>query len=402
MRLSRFCLSLGLSSFLLCAGHATASAVATFTPLGDLPGGAFFSLATGLSADGSTVVGGSRVTDQISGQIRAFRWSADTGMVAIGHVGSPSASGFAYATSADGSVVVGNCGVAFRWTDESGMIDIGDCSAISVRDDGAVVAGSCNTPIGLQAATWTVRDGWTLHGAAGVDFTDAFFSGISADGSVFCGQSMIQLPFVEPIRWTPRTGFVPLGDVPGGLHYALGWGISADGTTIVGDAIGDVGLDAFIWRESTGLVNLELVTPAMEDSSAQGASVDGCVVAGYSDLFGATAWDAQNLGVSLQSLLDRSGVDMSGWTLTGAIDVSDDGRVFAGSGFNPQGVLEAWRAEFPHAPRAADVEFDGVVNGADLAVLLATWGSCDGCPADLDRSGIVDSVDLALLLGAWD
>ena len=46
---------------------------------------------------------------------------------------------------------------------------------------------------------------------------------------------------------------------------------------------------------------------------------------------------------------------------------------------------------------------DGVVNSADLSVLLGAWGPCeDGCcPADLDLSGEVDAWDLALLLGSW-
>ncbi len=52
----------------------------------------------------------------------------------------------------------------------------------------------------------------------------------------------------------------------------------------------------------------------------------------------------------------------------------------------------------------ADLDGDGAVNGADLAVLLAAWGPCPpkgSCPADLDGSGAVDGGDLAALLSAW-
>lgn len=47
-----------------------------------------------------------------------------------------------------------------------------------------------------------------------------------------------------------------------------------------------------------------------------------------------------------------------------------------------------------------DVNCDGVVNGADLGLLLGAWGTSDSS-ADLNESGEVDGADLGLLLGAW-
>jgi len=49
----------------------------------------------------------------------------------------------------------------------------------------------------------------------------------------------------------------------------------------------------------------------------------------------------------------------------------------------------------------ADLNGDCVVNGADLAILLGTWGPCAGCPADLNGDGVVNGADLAVLLGSW-
>ena len=46
-----------------------------------------------------------------------------------------------------------------------------------------------------------------------------------------------------------------------------------------------------------------------------------------------------------------------------------------------------------------DLNGDGLINGADLAILLGAWGS-EG-PGDLDGNGQVDGADLALLLGVW-
>jgi hypothetical protein len=50
---------------------------------------------------------------------------------------------------------------------------------------------------------------------------------------------------------------------------------------------------------------------------------------------------------------------------------------------------------------AGDLNGDGVVNGADLATMLAAWGACDGCAADLNGDGAVNAADLAILLAAW-
>lgn len=53
------------------------------------------------------------------------------------------------------------------------------------------------------------------------------------------------------------------------------------------------------------------------------------------------------------------------------------------------------------APCPADLNSDGVVNGADLGLLLGSWGVCPGCPADLNADGVVNGADLGLMLGSW-
>jgi hypothetical protein len=53
-------------------------------------------------------------------------------------------------------------------------------------------------------------------------------------------------------------------------------------------------------------------------------------------------------------------------------------------------------------PNPADLDGNGVVNGADLGFMLAAWGACPApCPADLDGNGQVDGADLSALLAAW-
>jgi hypothetical protein len=46
----------------------------------------------------------------------------------------------------------------------------------------------------------------------------------------------------------------------------------------------------------------------------------------------------------------------------------------------------------------ADLNCDGVVDAADLGLLLGAWGGASG---DLNGDGTTDSIDLAILLGAW-
>ena len=48
-----------------------------------------------------------------------------------------------------------------------------------------------------------------------------------------------------------------------------------------------------------------------------------------------------------------------------------------------------------------DFNGDGVVNGADFGSILASWGSCPGCPQDLNGDGIVSGADVGAFLALW-
>jgi len=52
-----------------------------------------------------------------------------------------------------------------------------------------------------------------------------------------------------------------------------------------------------------------------------------------------------------------------------------------------------------------DLTCDGIVNGADLLVLLGSWGVCPSepvaCIADLDDNGTINGGDLLILLSNW-
>ena len=50
---------------------------------------------------------------------------------------------------------------------------------------------------------------------------------------------------------------------------------------------------------------------------------------------------------------------------------------------------------------AEDLDCSGVVDSADVSLILLSMGPCDGCREDLDASGLVDSADVALALLAF-
>jgi hypothetical protein len=52
-------------------------------------------------------------------------------------------------------------------------------------------------------------------------------------------------------------------------------------------------------------------------------------------------------------------------------------------------------------PPTADLDGNGIVDAADLALLVAAWGECASCPADLDGDGVVEGADLGTLLAQW-
>ena len=59
--------------------------------------------------------------------------------------------------------------------------------------------------------------------------------------------------------------------------------------------------------------------------------------------------------------------------------------------------------ECPPEGNPADLDDDGLVDGADLGLLLSGWGPCTTppCPSDLNDDGLTDGADLGLLLAQF-
>jgi len=68
------------------------------------------------------------------------------------------------------------------------------------------------------------------------------------------------------------------------------------------------------------------------------------------------------------------------------------------------GIPDCCELGIPCFPNAcpADINGDGVVNGADIAILLGAWGPAGSSgTADLNGDGVVNGADLATMLGSW-
>jgi probable HAF family extracellular repeat protein len=428
----RSTISAMIGAFAACSLPAIAQP--SFTGLGDLSGGTFSSIASGVSADGSVVVGSS----SSAFGFEAFRWTQGGGMMGLGDLpDDPPYGSAATGVSADGSIVVGSSAVdiesshggppflthyrPFRWTQGGGMVDLGLLRpaqdetgfGYAVSADGSVIVGMSGerepmtVPHG-KAFRWSAGGGMEGMGVlSGYSYSDAFES--SDDGSVIVGRSWSGAhTFIagEAVRWSPASGLVGLGDLPGGNVNSAAYDVSADGAVVVGRGSSDSGTQAIRWTPGGGMVGLGVLT-ALDWSAAEAVSADGSVVVGYSR-------NSSNSGIAficdmthgmrnLQDVLINDlglGASLAGWTLTEANDISANGKFIVGTGINPNGNTEAWIAGLGQ-PRC-DFDGDSHCEITDLNLMLAEGPIANGVPVipgvneqfDLNGDGMIDANDV--------
>ncbi|MDH7570708.1 MAG: PEP-CTERM sorting domain-containing protein, partial [Armatimonadota bacterium] len=162
-------------------------------------------------------------------------------------------------------------------------------------------------------------------------------------------------------------GMVGLGDLPGGWFYSEAYGVSADGSVVVGVGVTD-NREAFRWTEATGMVGLGDLPGGAFYSEAYGVSADGSVVVGYSDSASGDEAFLWRPDTGMQRLYDvlvaqGDGAALTGWSLQYAYAVSADGRTIVGYGRNPSGNTEAWLARLnqeTQTPEPASLALLGV------------------------------------------
>ncbi|NJK46986.1 hypothetical protein HC931_01090 [Candidatus Gracilibacteria bacterium] len=146
-----------------------------------------------------------------------------------------------------------------------------------------------------------------------------------------------------------KEGIQGLGTLGG--SYSIAYGISADGSKIVGYSHNDRNEEAFCWDSTKGMQGLGYLKSNKDGRSASQAydiCADGSKIVGksyngtYTEAF---YWDSAKGMRSLKSLLSKDfGLKLAGWTLTEASAISDDGLTIVGKGIDPRGLEEAWIA----------------------------------------------------------
>ena len=208
-------------------------------------------------------------------------------------------------------------------------------------------------------------------GTLGGSWSEAW--GVSADGSVVVGGASNAAGQRRAFRWTASGGMQDLGTLPGGRASAA-YGVSADGSVVVGWADNAAGRSrAFRWRNG---VMQDLGTLGGDRSAAYGVSADGSVMVGWAEnaagQWRAVRWTAsgiEDLNITYASLLTN------GSRLEVAYAISPDGRYIVGQGRNAATRrIEAFLLDTRCTLRG-DVNGDGKVDDADLLIVLFNFGN---------------------------
>ena len=116
------------------------------------------------------------------------------------------------------------------------------------------------------------------------------------------------------------------------------------------------------------------------------------------------AWSAMSYDLDADREFPFTGL---GWTWNWSPDaalrgfalsefvVSGDAEFWFGSLVSPQQAVENAAVAF------GDLNFDGVVSGRDLSILLGIWGEVDPPLGDLDHDGVIDQGDVETMFKRW-
>ena len=125
---------------------------------------------------------------------------------------------------------------------------------------------------------------FALGDLGGAWFKSAAF-GVSADGSVVVGDTFETGGTTsQAFRWTEGEGMVSLGVAPGGYYGSTAIAVSDDNRAIIGSTTGprEYGNQLFRWTEQTGMVVLGSL-PGYREAFPSTMSADGSVVVGWSE-----------------------------------------------------------------------------------------------------------------------
>jgi uncharacterized membrane protein len=360
------------------------------TAMGALNPAAFSSHATGICADGAISVGHSvqsvTVGATTGNRSRAFLWYGAGTPFTIGVSGAPAGNlgtSFAYGISGDGGTVFGSSttatsavGLAYRWNGGTGFTMLPP-----LPGTGASSARAC-----------------------------------SYNASTIVGDSS-DVPF----RWTNTGGagtttpIPPISGAPDG--FGLAWGVNTGGTVVVGAITSPTLTDsslgfaipqavAFRWSAAGTRSLGALPSSGFQTSEAFGVSGDGTIIVGDSQTSGTLAaggiteafvWTPR---WGMSRLADRlDGLVPVGVRLDTATGITYDGRTICGTGTTiATGATFAYVAAIAYCP--ADQDENGRLEVQDIFQFINDWLA--GLPkADADASGMLEVQDIFEFLNRW-
>lgn len=322
--------------------------------------------------------------------------------------------------------------------------------AVAVSNDGKTVLGTHYEEFAPDqwaevAAIWTEASGtWTSLGfLPQAGFCPSRSNGyeLSADGSVAVGLSWVGCSG-RGFRWTAEGGMQELQGLANGANRASV--VNADGNLIGGFAQGSFSRTPAIWGangtgllldppngdvqgEINGMNEAGTILLATWDGKATkitqggtvrttigaGSTIPGWVgspmdisnngtVVGFDFLLGnRRAW-IQSGGtgplVDLRTYIEGGGGSVpEDFLLEVCQAISNDGTMIIGHGFTGAWIVRI-QSSVACPGDVTPAGGNGVVDGADLGHLLASWGTP---AADLDDNGTTDGADLGLLLSGW-
>jgi len=139
---------------------------------------------------------------------------------------------------------------------------------------------------------------------------------------------LVFLTGLVSVEAAAEPSFTGLGDLPGGSYESNAWGVSGDGSVVVGHSVTTSGNEAFVWTLGGGMVGIgdPLVFPIRTEANA--VSDDGLVVVGLGESAAGHEGFRWTAGGGMVPLGDLPG----GTFGSTALAVSADGSVIVGQG----------------------------------------------------------------------
>jgi trimeric autotransporter adhesin len=273
------------------------------------------------------------------------------------------------------------------WSDVGGGVTGGEVPhvfAMAEYNGDLIVGGDFDFAGGVPAfniARWDGRQWHAMGDGVGCVMSMAVFEG-ELYVSVNCGLQGMQ-------RWDGTQWHA----VPGGFNN---WSMTVFDGKLISGFLQPYAYDGNTWTPLPGFSVAGAGAAIFAYEVFQGELIVG---GGFTDAAGIPEADGlvRFDGASWHALVGDNGTS----TFVSGMAVHNDELITNNTIKHPDGSFSHWSRWGPSCPTTpGDLNGDGQVDGADLGLVLAAWGS-SAPDADLNDDGIVDGADLGLLLAVW-